>query len=62
VLDPDAGVEFGVIGEAGVVLLGVDGHQVTLTGEFAGEFAQADVIAVRAGAGAGVQGRCVLSY
>ena len=62
VLDPDAGVQLGVIGEAGVALLGVDGHLVTLPGELAGEFAQADVVAVRAGAGAGVKGRCVLSY
>src|ERR1019366_2376590 len=47
VLDPDSGVEFGMVGLAGVVLLRVYGHLVTVAGELAGELAQADVIVVR---------------
>jgi hypothetical protein len=48
VLDPDSGVQFGVVGLAWIIFLGVHGHLVTVAGEFAGELAQAHVITVRA--------------
>jgi hypothetical protein len=62
VLDPDAVVKLGLVGQAGQKLLGVYRHLVTLPGELAGELAEADVVAVGAGARAGVQRRCVLGY
>ena len=62
VLDPDAGVQFGLVGHVGQVLLGVDGDLVTLVGQLAGELAEPDVVTVGAGARAGVQGCRVLGY
>jgi hypothetical protein len=62
VLDPDAGVQFGLVGHVGQVLLGVDGDLVTLPGKLAGELAEPDVVTVGAGARAGVQWRRVLGY
>jgi len=60
--DPDTGVQFGLVGHVGQVLLGVDGDLVTLPGELAGELAEPDVVTVGAGAGTGVQWRRVLGY
>jgi hypothetical protein len=48
VLDPDPGGQLGVIGEAGVALLRVHRHLVTLAGELAGELGEPDIITVRA--------------
>jgi hypothetical protein len=55
-------VKLGLVGDAGPNLLGVYRHLMTLPGELAGELAEADVVAVGAGARAGVQWRCVLGY
>src|SRR6185437_2616333 len=62
VLDPHALVQFGLLGQVGQVLLGVDRYLVTLAGELAGELTEPDVVTVRAGAGAGVERRRVLGY
>ena len=62
VLDPDACVELGPVGLIRQVLLGVYGHLVALPGELAGELVEPDVIVVKAGASAGVQGSGVLGY
>ena len=54
-LDPHALVQFGLLGQVGQVLLGVDRYLVTLAGELAGELTEPDVVTVRAGAGARVR-------
>ena len=48
VLDPDSGVQLSLVGQVGQVLLGVDGHLVTLSGQLAGELAEPVVVTVRA--------------
>ena len=47
VLDPDSGVQLSLVGHVGQVLLGVDGHLMTLSGQIAGELAEPDVVTVR---------------
>ena len=60
VLDPDAVVQFGPVGQVRLVLLGVDGDLVTLAGQAPGELGKSDVVTVRAGADPRVQGSRVL--